>query len=319
MHVFHDLDARTRDVEESTAFPGDQGRSLEVRESGIGAYLSLYSHLEVLYVTYLLIQCSTSKLLVMNSPLQPFTTQPFLQHDTSLVLGQPESRRPNHRRIAPTRRLEILSVNKLQHFIFHRASFLERVTPQRRFDLAPHLLHFFIHSLTHAYSTLGQCLAKYTIARGAIQHTNFLKAPNISLHPNPIIRILLHKRQPHLNRLSIPILNLNQPPQRLPLKILLTLLVDEMAHRYSPSFGNSGQGHGSVGGETKVVGGAHAEVGEEFQVADAVGAQLEIADWEADGGFAAQGTKVDCLDGARGSHVGGVDLGFSEFLFLFFL
>lgn len=45
-----------------------------------------------------------------------------------------------------------------------------------------------------------------------------------------------------------------------------------------------------MGWESEVVGCAEGEVGEEFKVADAVGAQLEIAGWDAVGGCSAEGT-----------------------------
>lgn len=49
----------------------------------------------------------------------------------------------------------------------------------------------------------------------------------------------------------------------------------------------------------QVVGGAQGEVGHELEVHDAVGADLQVADWEAVVRFAAEGAEVDGLDAAR--------------------
>ena len=73
------------------------------------------------------------------------------------------------------------------------------------------------------------------------------------------------------------IFNLDQAPQRLPLKVLHALLEDEDAARDRPSFDELGQGHGSRGCEVEIVGRSQSEVGEDLQVAHAVGAELEVA------------------------------------------
>ena len=56
---------------------------------------------------------------------------------------------------------------------------------------------------------------------------------------------------------------------------------------------------GADGGEFEVVGGAHGKVGEDFEVADAVGAELEFAGFDVLRGVVAEGFEVGCLDGAR--------------------
>lgn len=58
-----------------------------------------------------------------------------------------------------------------------------------------------------------------------------------------------------------------------------------------------------MGRKPEIVGGAQGEVGEEFEVADAVGAELEIAGGNVVGGCSAEGTQVGGLDGAGEAEV----------------
>ena len=81
----------------------------------------------------------------------------------------------------------------------------------------------------------------------------------------------------------MPVLYLNQPPQRLTLEILLRFLEDEIRARHRPAFCDARERHGAGGGEVQEVGCAQGEVGEDFEVADAVGAELEVAGWDAVG------------------------------------
>ncbi len=53
-----------------------------------------------------------------------------------------------------------------------------------------------------------------------------------------------------------------------------------------------------MGRKPEIVGCAQGEVAEELEVADGVGAQLEIAGGHTVHGFAAEGAEVDGLDGA---------------------
>lgn len=64
--------------------------------------------------------------------------------------------------------------------------------------------------------------------------TNLIILPNVRLHSYPIIRMFPQKRQPQTHRLRMSILDLYQPPQSLPLKILLALLMHEMRPGNSP-------------------------------------------------------------------------------------
>lgn len=103
--------------------------------------------------------------------------------------------------------------------------------------------------------------------------------------------------------MGMTVLNLNQPPQRDPLKILLVLLVDEVGFEDSPALHDLGERDGALGLEVQVEGSAHGEVGHEFEVADGEGAELEGADGVAvDWGWAAEGAEVGGLYGARRTH-----------------
>jgi hypothetical protein len=114
---------------------------------------------------------------------------------------------------------------------------------------------------------------------GVLERTERLMFPNISLHTNTIESMLAQESQPSLHRLGISILNLDETAEGDTLEILLALLVHEVASRDGPAFDDTGQRHGSGNGEVEVIRGADGEVGEEFDVLDAVGSELEIADW----------------------------------------
>jgi hypothetical protein len=102
--------------------------------------------------------------------------------------------------------------------------------------------------------------------------------------------------QPCLNGLRVTILDLNQAAEGDPLKVLLALLVYEVTAGHGPALGDTGEGHRAGDGEVEVVGGTDGEVGEELQVLDAVGSQLEVAYGEAVFRLPPQGTQIECLD-----------------------
>ncbi len=66
--------------------------------------------------------------------------------------------------------------------------------------------------------------------------TQLLIFPNIGLHTNTIIGMFSNEGQPYLYTLYVAILYLDQPSHGDSLEIFLTLLMDEVAARYSPSF-----------------------------------------------------------------------------------
>ena len=101
--------------------------------------------------------------------------------------------------------------------------------------------------------------------------------PHIRLHPHAVKGMLAQKGQPDLHRLRVAVLDLNQPAQRDALKVLLALLVHEVRPRHRPALDDFGERGRSGGGQFEVVGGAHGEVGHEFDVANRVGAQLQVA------------------------------------------
>lgn len=89
--------------------------------------------------------------------------------------------------------------------------------------------------------------------------------------------MLLQKRQPHLHRIRVSVADLDQPPQRDPLKVLLALLEDEVRPGHRPALRHARERHGPVRGQAEVVGCPQREVAEELEVAQRVGPQLQIA------------------------------------------
>lgn len=98
--------------------------------------------------------------------------------------------------------------------------------------------------------------------------------PDVCLHTDTVVSVLLQETQPDLNNLGMAVLDLNQSPQRDTLKVFLTLLVDEVGSRNGPALGDFGKRNRTFGGQVEVVSGTQGKVGKEFEVADTVGAQL---------------------------------------------
>ena len=92
------------------------------------------------------------------------------------------------------------------------------------------------------------------------------------------------------------VLDLYEPAQRHALEIFLGLFEDEVGAGDGPALGDAWEGNGAPRAETHVVGGTHGEVGEEEEVTDRVGAELEVADRDAVRGFAAEGPEAEGLD-----------------------
>ena len=146
------------------------------------------------------------------------------------------------------------------------------------------------------------------------KHTQPTKLPKISLHTNTIISILLQKRQPNLHRLGVPVPDLNQPPQRGPLKVLLALLENEGTPGHRPPLGQPRQRRRPKRRQLEVVGRAEGKVAEEVEVGQAVRPQLQVAGRDAVLDFAPEGLEVQRLEGARHARafVGGVELAFGD-------
>jgi len=94
----------------------------------------------------------------------------------------------------------------------------------------------------------------------------------------------------------MPILNLNQSSQSLPLEILLRFLENEVGPGDGPAFGDAGKGDGALGAETEVVCCAHGEVGEELEITDGIGAELDVAARDSVFGGTAERAEMDGLD-----------------------
>lgn len=92
--------------------------------------------------------------------------------------------------------------------------------------------------------------------------------------------MLAEEGKPGLHGLRVSILNLNKSAKGNSLEVLLALLVHKVASGDGPAFDDARERHGPGDGEVEVVSGSDGEVREEFHVADAVGSQLEIANWE---------------------------------------
>jgi hypothetical protein len=122
-----------------------------------------------------------------------------------------------------------------------------------------------------------QYLQKF--ARGIL--TKLLMLPNICLHSHTVEGMLPQKRKPHLHSLRMAILDLDQPPPRDSLKVLLALLVHEIGPRHCPALDDLREGCRSRGWQAEIVCGAHGEVSHELDVADRVRAELKVAGWHA--------------------------------------
>jgi hypothetical protein len=110
------------------------------------------------------------------------------------------------------------------------------------------------------------------------QHTQALVFPHIGLHPHTPKGISSQISQPNFDHLRIPILDLYQPPQRDPLKVLLAPLVDKVGFKDRPALSEFGEGDRPLGREAEIVGSAHGKVGHKLDVADRVGTKLEVTD-----------------------------------------
>ena len=114
-----------------------------------------------------------------------------------------------------------------------------------------------------------------------MRRTNTLPPPDIGLHAHTMILPPSYKCQPRLHHLGVPIIYGNQPLQRNPLKVLLRRFVHEVALQDGPALYLLGERSGTRTGQGEVVGGADAEIGEEFEVAGVETAELELGDGDA--------------------------------------
>lgn len=89
------------------------------------------------------------------------------------------------------------------------------------------------------------------------------------------------------------------------LEVLLTLLVHEVAAGDCPAFCFLWERDGACNGEVAVVCSAEGKIAHELEVANAVGAELKVADGEAEGNGTAEGLVVDRLEGEGETDVGG--------------
>ena len=97
----------------------------------------------------------------------------------------------------------------------------------------------------------------------------------------------------------MPVLDLDQPAHRDPLKVLLRLLEDEGRAWHGEALDDARQRHGALRRQRQIVRRAHGKVGHVLEIAHRVGAQLQIADGDLVFGNAPQRPEKDGLDGAR--------------------
>lgn len=123
--------------------------------------------------------------------------------------------------------------------------------------------------------------------------------PHIRLHTHTVVSVLLQETKPDLHDFRMSILNLNQSPQCDTLKVLLTLLVYKVGSGNGPALGDLGERHGASCRKVEVVGSAEGEVGEKFEVAHTVGAELKVGGGDTVGWCALEGLEVVKVDGTR--------------------
>lgn len=128
--------------------------------------------------------------------------------------------------------------------------------------------------------------------------TKLAELPNVGLHTDTIVGMLLQEGQPQLHRLRVAVLDLDQSPECDTLKVFLRLLENEMRLGHGPALDHTRQGNGAEGRQAEVVGGAKGEVAEELEVADRIGPELEVARGNAILGFTTKRLEVEGLEGA---------------------
>lgn len=114
-----------------------------------------------------------------------------------------------------------------------------------------------------------------------------------------MVLVLRNETQPKLYRLGMSILDLNHALVRHTFKVLHGLLVDEGTLNDSPARGLPGERDRAGSGEVAVVSGTHGKIAHKFEVADAVGAELEVAHGKTMGRFTTERFVVEGLEGER--------------------
>lgn len=122
--------------------------------------------------------------------------------------------------------------------------------------------------------------------------------PDIGLHADTIKCVFPQESKPGLHCFWVSILNLDKPAEGDPLKILLALLVDEIASWDGPAFDDAWERDGTGDGEVEVIGSTDGEVGEELHIFDAVGSKLQITNWEAIFRLSPEGSHINGLHAA---------------------
>lgn len=133
--------------------------------------------------------------------------------------------------------------------------------------------------------------------------TQRAELPDVRLHADAVVRMLLKKGQPELHRFWVAVANLNQSSKGDSLKVLLRLLEDEVAPRHGPPLSDARQRNWTKRREFEIVRRSKGKVGEELEVPHAEGSQLKVARGNAVFGLPPQWLQVECLDAARESNI----------------
>lgn len=95
------------------------------------------------------------------------------------------------------------------------------------------------------------------------------------------------------------ILDLDQASECDSLEVFLTLLENEICSRYCPSFGDLGERYGTFSRKIEVVCSTESKIGEELDISNVVGAELEITSRHAMGRCSLERSEIIELDRSR--------------------
>lgn len=93
--------------------------------------------------------------------------------------------------------------------------------------------------------------------------------------------MLPEEGKPSLHGLGVSILNLDKAAEGDSFKVFLALFMHKVTAGDGPAFDDARERHWPGHGEVEVICGADGKISEELHIADAVGSQLKVANWEA--------------------------------------
>lgn len=154
--------------------------------------------------------------------------------------------------------------------------------------------------LSQVLPFLAQCLRKVVIDLCHV-FSNALRAelPNIGLHADTVVCMLLEEGKPKLDRFRVAVPDLNEAADCNSLEVLLGFLEDETAPWHGPTLGDARKWHRAKCREIQVVRCSKGKVGKELEVPEGVGPQLQVARGDAVFGLAPEGLQVQSLNTPR--------------------